>query len=187
MGAGGPHAGPVTFTRQWVDLSLLAEEAAETLLPFAEKRGLTIECSADITHAFGSRTLLLQMITNLLHNAIVHNIAAYGIVQVSAFSGPGSVTLAVVNTGAELSPQLVATLIEPFQRGAARTSGAGAGVGLGLAIVKSIAEAHDGTLALAPRVGGGLCVTVRLPTAPAPGQNQEINFPERSRVSPPSE
>ncbi len=153
-----------TFTREWVDLSLLAEEAAETLLPFAEKRGVTLTCSVDITRAFGSRSLLLQMITNLLHNAIVHNIPAHGIVHVNTFSGPGSVTLTVVNTGTELTPELVSTLTEPFQRGAGRTSGGGrAGVGLGLAIVKSITEAHDGTLALAPRAGGGLCITVRLP------------------------
>jgi two-component system sensor histidine kinase VanS len=160
------------FSREYVDLSLLVEEAAETLLPLAEKRGVTIECSTDITRAFGSRALLLQMTTNLLHNAIVHNLPAHGSVQVSTFSRPGLVTLTVVNTGAELTPQLVSTLTEPFQRGAGRTSSPGrhsgghAGVGLGLAIVKSIAEANDGTLALAPRAGGGLCVTVRLPAAP---------------------
>jgi two-component system, OmpR family, sensor histidine kinase VanS len=155
-----------TFTRDWVDLSLLAEEAAETLLPFAEKRGVSIECSADITRTFGSRTLLLQMITNLLHNAIVHNLPAHGSVQVNTSSGPRSVMLTVENTGAELTPHLVSTLTEPFQRGAGRTSGARGGVGLGLAIVKSIAEAHNGTLALAPRTGGGLSVTVQLPLTP---------------------
>ena len=154
------------LTREYVDLSLLVEEAAETLLPFAEKRGVTIECSVDITRAFGSRALLLQMTTNLLQNAIVHNLPAHGIVQVNTFSGPGLVMLTVVNTGAELTPQLVSTLTEPFQRGAGRTSGGHVGVGLGLAIVKSIAEANDGTLALAPRAGGGLCVTVQLPAAP---------------------
>ena len=154
------------FTREYVDLSLLAEEAAETLLPFAEKRGITIECSVDIARAFGSRALLLQMTTNLLHNAIVHNLPGYGIVQVNTFSGPGLVMVTVVNTGAELTPQLVSTLTEPFQRGAGRTSNPRAGVGLGLTIVKSIAEAHDGTLALAPRAGGGLCVTVQLPLPP---------------------
>ncbi len=157
-----------TFTREWVDLSLLAEEAAETLLPFAEKRGVTMTCSADVIRAFGSRALLLQLITNLLHNAIVHNIPAQGFVQVNVSSSPGSVMVSVVNTGAELTPALVTTLAEPFQRGSARTSGEHAGVGLGLAIVKSIAEAHGGILALAPRAGGGLCATVRLPL-PSPG------------------
>jgi two-component system sensor histidine kinase VanS len=155
-----------SFDPEPVDLSLIAEEATETLLPLAEKRGIRIETSGQITRAFGSRALLLQMITNLLHNAIVHNVPAHGVVQVNTFSGPGPVMLTVVNTGAELAPQLVSTLTEPFQRGAGRTSGARAGVGLGLAIVKSIAEANDGTLTLAPRAGGGLCVTVRLPAAP---------------------
>ena len=157
------------FTRECVDLSLLVEEAAETLLPFAEKRGVTMECSVDITRAFGSRSLLLQMTTNLLHNAIVHNLSADGIVQVNTFSRPGLVMLTVVNTGAELAPQLVSTLTEPFLRGAGRTSSPRAGVGLGLAIVKSIAEANDGTLTLAPRAGGGLCATVQLPAAPPVG------------------
>jgi len=72
----------------------------------------------------------------------------------------------VQNTGEKLTPQLVSTLTEPFQRGAERRRGDHAGVGLGLAIVKSITRAHDGTLTLAPRAAGGLCVTVQLPTAP---------------------
>ena len=63
-------------------------------------------------------------------------------------------------------PALVSTLTEPFQRGTERIRGDHAGVGLGMAIVKSITQAHDGTLTLAPRAAGGLCVTVRLPAAP---------------------
>jgi two-component system sensor histidine kinase VanS len=160
------RAGQQAFTRDYVDLSLLVEEAAETLLPFAEKRGVTIECPVDITRAFGSRSLLLQMTTNLLHNAIVHNLPARGIVQVNTFSRPGRAMLTVANTGAELTPQLVSTLTEPFLRGAGRTSSPRGGLGLGLAIVKSIAEANDGTLTLAPRDGGGLRATVQLPAAP---------------------
>src|ERR687888_327066 len=102
-----------SFTREHVDLSLIAEESAETLLPLAEQRGVTIETS-----------------------------------------------------GEKLTPQLVATLVEPFRRGTERIRTDHAGVGLGLAIVKSITQAHDGTLTLTPRAAGGLCVTVQLPAAP---------------------
>jgi two-component system sensor histidine kinase VanS len=63
-----------SFNREHVDLSLIAEEATETLLPLAEERGLTIETSGDLTPTIGSHVLLLQMSTNLVHNAIVHNI-----------------------------------------------------------------------------------------------------------------
>jgi two-component system sensor histidine kinase VanS len=154
-----------SFAREDVDLSLIAEEATETLLPFAEKRGVTIETTGDVTPAVGSHALLLQMATNLVHNAIVHNLPEQGTVWVTTSAHPNAVALTVENTGEKLTPQLVATLAEPFQRGTERIRPDHAGVGLGLAIVKSIARAHDGTLTLSPRAGGGLGVTLRLPTA----------------------
>jgi two-component system sensor histidine kinase VanS len=159
------RVGQRSFTREHVDLSLIAEEAAETLLPLAEKHGVTIEAFGDITPAVGSCALLLQMTTNLLHNAIVHNLPEHGTVQLSTTIGLGSVTLTVENTGEKLTPQLVSTLTEPFQRGTERIRDDHAGVGLGLAIVKSITQAHDGVLTLAPRPAGGLCATVQLPAA----------------------
>jgi two-component system, OmpR family, sensor histidine kinase VanS len=155
-----------SFTREHVDLSLIAEEAAETLLPLAEKHRLTIESSGEMTPTIGSRALLLQLSTNLVHNAIIHNLPEHGTVRVTTSAHPKTVTLTVENTGENLTPQLVATLDEPFQRGTERIRTDHAGVGLGLAIVKSIAEAHDGTLTLTPRAAGGLCVTVQLPAAP---------------------
>jgi two-component system, OmpR family, sensor histidine kinase VanS len=157
-----------SFVREPVDLSLIAEEATETLLPLAEKRGATIETSGDAALTVGSPALLLQMATNLVHNAIVHNLPAQGAVWVTTSVHDTTVVLTVESTGEQLNPQLVATLVEPFQRGSTRIRTDHAGVGLGLAIVKSIAEAHDGTLTLAPRAGGGLCVTVQLPAAHGP-------------------
>src|SRR5215211_4163829 len=154
-----------TFVREPVDLSLIAEEATETLLPFAEERGATIETSGDITPTIGSHALLLQMTTNLVHNAIVHNVPEQGAVWVKTSVHPETAVLTVENTGDKLTPQLIATLAEPFQRGSRRIRTDHAGVGLGLAIVKSIAQAHDGTLTLDPQTTGGLCVTVRLPAA----------------------
>jgi two-component system sensor histidine kinase VanS len=154
-----------SFTREHVDLSLAAEEATETLLPLAEKRGLTIETSGDITPTIGSHALLLQMTTNLVHNAIVHNLPEQGTVWVTTSVHPKTVVLTVENTGEKLTPQLVSTLVEPFQRGTERIRTDHAGVGLGLAIVKSITQAHAGTLTLTPRPGGGLRVTVQLPAA----------------------
>nr|WP_270039886.1 HAMP domain-containing sensor histidine kinase [Solirubrobacter ginsenosidimutans] len=152
-----------SFVREHVDLSLIAEEATETLLPIAEERGINIETSGDVTPTVGSPALLQQLATNLVHNAIVHNLAGQGTVWVTTSVHDKSVVLAVENTGEKLTPQLVSTLAEPFQRGSKRIRTDHAGVGLGLAIVKSITQAHDGTLTLTPRATGGLCVTVQLP------------------------
>ncbi len=121
-----------SFTPEHVDLSLIAEEATETLLPLAEEHGTV-------------------WVTTSVH--------------------PQSAVLTVENTGEKLTPQLVDTLAEPFQRGGKRIrtehADLGVGVGLGLAIVKSITQAHDGTLTLTARAAGGLRVTVQLPAAPA--------------------
>src|SRR4051812_5404999 len=155
-----------SFTPEQVDLSLIAEEALETLLPLAEKRGLTIDTAGDTTSTIGSHALLLQLTTNLVQNAIVHNLPEQGSVWVTTSAHPESVVLTVENTGEKLTPQVVATLVEPFRRGTERIRTQRAGVGLGLAIVKTIAHAHAGTLTLTPRAAGGLCATVQLP-APA--------------------
>jgi two-component system, OmpR family, sensor histidine kinase VanS len=163
-----------SFTREHVDLSLIAEEATETVLHLAEKRGVTIETSGDITPTVGSHALLLQLSTNLVQNAVVHNLPGQGSVWVTTCVHAENVALTVENTGDKLSSQLASTLAEPFLRGTKRLRADHAGVGLGLAIVKSITRAHDGTLTLTPRAGGGLRVTVQLPAAPhARGRQSE--------------
>jgi two-component system, OmpR family, sensor histidine kinase VanS len=157
-----------SFASEDVDLSLIAEETTETLLPLAEKRGIVIETSGDTTPAVGSHALLLQLSTNLVHNAIVHNLPEHGTVWVTTRLRSGTAELTVENTGEHLSPRLVSTLAEPFQRGSERRRTDHAGVGLGLAIVNRIAEAHDGILTLTPRADGGLCVRVALASDAAP-------------------
>ncbi|WP_370416337.1 sensor histidine kinase [Streptomyces fradiae] len=167
-----------TFTRESVDLSLVAEEAAETLLPVAERRGITLEVTGGPALTSGSAELLLRMVTNLVQNALVHNLPSGGTVTVHTETvvrtetrgdtSGGTSVLRVENTGRPVPPELLPTLTEPFQRGAERVRtgepGEHPGVGLGLAIVHSVVRAHDGTLELAARPGGGLRVTVRLPT-----------------------
>jgi two-component system sensor histidine kinase VanS len=155
-----------SFTPERVDLSLVAEEATETFLPLAEKHGITVETCGEAASTIGSRALLLQLASNLVHNAIVHNLPERGAVWATTRTDAAGATLTVENTGAVLAPRLVATLTEPFRRGTERVQVDNAGVGLGLAIVERIAGAHHGTLTLTPRGQGGLRATVRLPAAP---------------------
>ena len=106
------------------------------------------------------------MTTNLVHNAVVHDLPDGGTVRVTTAVHPQEAVLMVENTGEPLSPHLVSTLAEPFRRGSERLHADHAGVGLGLAIVKSIVRAHGGTLTLSPGADGGLRAGVRLPAAP---------------------
>jgi two-component system sensor histidine kinase VanS len=167
-----------SFTREPVDLSLVAEEATETLLPLAEQRGIILDVTGQAARTVGSAALLLRMVTNLVQNAIVHNLPDGGTVTVHTESQHDASVLRVENTGHVLPSALVATLTEPFRRGTERIrTDDHAGVGLGLAIVHSIVRAHDGTLDLTPRPAGGLLVTVRLPGTPqasSPSRDGEI-------------
>ncbi|KQX53133.1 MULTISPECIES: HAMP domain-containing sensor histidine kinase [unclassified Streptomyces] len=70
------RSGRGNVTRERVDLSLVAEEAAETLLPLAEQRGITLTVTGGATPVGGSAQLLLRMVTNLVQNAVVHNLPA---------------------------------------------------------------------------------------------------------------
>ena len=158
-----------SFAREDLDLSLIAEEATETLLPLAEEHGLTIETSGDTTPILGSHALLLQLAMNLVQNAIVHNLPEQGAVWVTTSVHSTSVVLTVENTGEKLTSQSAATLAEPFQRGTERIRTDHAGVGLGLAIVKSITQAHDGNLTLTP--------------GPPAGSESRCNYPPRQRRS----
>ena len=145
-----------------VDLSLAAEEATETLLGLAEARGVTLEVVGPAAVAVGSPALLGQLVTNLVHNAIVHNVP-HGRVRVTTAVDTEAV-LTVENTGPVVPADMLATITEPFQRGAERTRGDGHdGAGLGLAIVRRIVESHRGSLRLTAPLSGGLRVDVRLP------------------------
>src|SRR2546428_649777 len=124
-----------------VDLPLVAEEATETLLPLAEKRGITVETSADAAHTIGSHALLLQLATNLVHNAIFHNLRQQGSVWVTTSVRPNRAALTVENTGENLAPDVVATLAEPFPLGTERIHTAHGGVGPRRAIVTAITQA----------------------------------------------
>ena len=147
-----------------VDLSLLAEDVAEELLVVAERRGVSLDVSGDAAWTLGSPELLRHLVVNLVQNAIVHNERGGSVtVETSASSGEGTSTLVVTNTGAVVPDEVLATLAEPFQRGASRVApdhDDHTGAGLGLAIVASIVAAHDGALGLDARDGGGLVATV---------------------------
>ena len=149
-----------------VDLSLLAEEATETLLPLAEKHGVEIEILGQDAPAAGSTTLLRQLIMNLLHNAIVHNLSDGGHVKITTGQHAGQAVLTIQNTGDHIDTDLIRTLTEPFRRATDRVREDRGGAGLGLAIAQRITQAHNGTLTISGGPQGGLHVQVRLPVPP---------------------
>lgn len=160
-----------TTLHEKVDLSLLAEEAVENLVPVAEQRSVMIRAGrTNPAHGQGSTTLLLQMVHNLVHNAIVHNLDSGGWVEVSTGTDDGGrAWMEVANTGAVVPDEALPTLTDAFSRVEGRVRREdGAGAGLGLSVVDAIVRAHRATWAPTTREGGGLRVRVTLePTSSA--------------------
>jgi signal transduction histidine kinase len=113
----------------------------------------------------GDPVLLERLVENLVENGIRHNLPAGGWLSVTARADNGTARLVVTNTGPVVPPYDLPGLFEPFRRlRGERTRAATPGFGLGLSIVRAIARAHDGDVTARPRDGGGLIVTVTLPS-----------------------
>jgi signal transduction histidine kinase len=148
-----------------VDLAATVEEALLTAEPEIERRGLGLETEVSEARLVGDPRLVERLVTNLVDNAVRHNVHEGGI-TVSTATGGSYAVLRVANSGPAIALSDVERLTQPFQRlNPERTSRAD-GLGLGLSIVKAIAEAHGAVLAVRPRSGGGLEVEVRFQAAP---------------------
>lgn len=146
-----------------VDLRDLTETLLGGLQAEAAVRSITVRSRVYAAVTRGNSVLLSQLITNLFQNAVRHNLAG-GWIEIVTVMDDAHASIEITNTGEVLPEGVVSTLTEPFVRARGRTVDADhAGNGLGLAIVRSIVLAHDGSLVIAPRDGGGLIVTVSLP------------------------
>jgi signal transduction histidine kinase len=143
--------------REYVDLAAAAGAAARRV----RSGGVRVRLELEPAGVSGERQLLERLAGNLIENGVRYN-APGGFVAVRTSAGAGGAILDVVNSGPIVDPATAARLVEPFERGG-RTGRSGAG--LGLSIVRSVAEAHGGRLALTPRREGGLAVRVTLPGA----------------------
>ena len=147
------------------DLVTLVSSAWRAVRGEADQRGIQAKFVTAPAPVHGDPALLERIAGNLLENAVRHNVE-HGWLEVTTEAGARWSTLRVRSSGGLVDPTTVAELFEPFRRaGVARTARTGAG--LGLSIVRAAVEAHGGRVSAEPVVGGGLSVTVRLPSGDA--------------------
>ena len=137
------------------DLAEVVREVCDQHGAEARSLGVALDVSASPTTVRGDRVLVERLVTNLVQNALRHNVPG-GTARVVADDG----RLLVENTGPVVPEREVAGLFEPFRRYGADRVASDRGVGLGLSIVRSVAKAHGATLTATSRDGGGLVVTV---------------------------
>jgi signal transduction histidine kinase len=160
--------------RDAVDLATAARLALDHTARDAQSARLDVASDLHAAPVRGDRRLLERLVANLVENAVGHNRPG-GRVSVSTSTRNGHSVVEVVNDGDALDPATLPRLLEPFQRidRGARSDGAG----LGLSIVRSVAHAHGGTVALAACPGGGLRATVTLPRGEPADQSDPPRYP----------
>ncbi len=143
-----------------VDLAELTGDVVGERVTAAGSAGVQIELDLGSATVRGDPFLLERLVANLVDNGINHNITSDGWVRISVDSQDGQTVLEVTNTGDILSSGDTERIAEPFHRLGTPDS---PGFGLGMTIVRSVAEAHGGEVAIDPRPDGGLSVAVSLP------------------------
>jgi signal transduction histidine kinase len=143
-----------------LDLADAARRALAQTASEAAARGLDMRPTLDPAPVSGDRRLLERLVANLVENAVRHNHEG-GTVEVRTSRAAGRSTVEVRNDGDLIPAEALSSLLEPFQR--LDRGARGDGVGLGLSIVRSVAEAHGGSVELRARPSGGLVVRVSLP------------------------
>jgi signal transduction histidine kinase len=159
------EAGP--GEREPLDLDAITSEALAAARPAISRLGLHVHADIQPAGLDGDPLLVQQLVTNLIDNAVRHNVPG-GDVHIATATSRGHAVLSVTNSGQVIPPAEVDRLFQPFQRLGARSARRDGGHGLGLSIVKAIATAHGAAIAARARPGGGLAVDVTF-LAPLPG------------------
>jgi len=153
--------------RDTVDLAAIAQIAVQHAAALAERRGCSIELSAESEPwVIGDHPQLLQVAANLIANAVRYGCNTKASeVRVEVVADGARASLRVIDHGDGIAAAHLPRLTERFYRVDPARSRDSGGTGLGLAIVKHIVERHRGTLDIRSTPGAGTTVEVRLPLA----------------------
>ncbi len=173
------EAGP--GPREPADLAATTSAALAAARPAISGLGLNVHASIQPAILDGDPVLVQQLVTNLIDNAVRHNIPG-GDVQVTTGSNSGHAVLSVASSGPDIPPADVGRLFQPFQRLGPRPARRDGGHGLGLAIVRAIATAHGATITAQPQPGGGLAIDIAFPP-PTPASPPQTSRPGAGRAA----
>ncbi|HOW96713.1 MAG TPA: ATP-binding protein [Kiritimatiellia bacterium] len=156
-------AGQVRLERAPCDLAQLAQTGADFVRPLAEIKGIGITCDFTSAPAVGDADRLVQMLVNILTNAVDYSRPG-GEIRISTRPDSNAASLSVSDTGEGIPEEDQPHLFERFYRGDKARADTGSHAGLGLAICKAIADAHGGRIEISSRPGAGTTVTMRIPS-----------------------
>jgi PAS domain S-box-containing protein len=174
-------SGKITLQRAPVPIREVVEQAVEMAQPAAEGRKQTLEClvDEDVGSVDGDQARLVQVVGNLLDNAIKYSDES-GRIVVAARRDGGDAVIAVRDTGAGISTDLLPRVFDLFTQADRSLERRQGGLGIGLTLVRRLVEMHDGRVHVASDGPGlGSEFTVRLPGVGAGRGRRGVGRPIR--------
>jgi signal transduction histidine kinase len=157
-------AGELTLQRRAIAPAQIIERTAEVYRHAAEQAGVALEvrAAADLPLVAVDQERMSRALGNLVSNALRYTPAG-GTISLSARPAPSAVQIVVADSGSGIPAEHLPNIFERFYRADASRQQSTGGSGLGLAIVRSMVEAHGGTIGVTSQLGCGTTFTVTLP------------------------
>ncbi len=157
------ESGKMALSLEPVSLAEVMRECKAMIEPQAQKRNITINFSLLETPYFvkADHTRVKQIVINLLSNAIKYNKVGGTVTIEYSLTGTDSIRISVQDTGAGLTPALIAQLFQPFNRLGQNTK-AEVGTGIGLVVCKRLVELMNGKIGVESTVGKGSVFWIEL-------------------------
>jgi NO-binding membrane sensor protein with MHYT domain/CheY-like chemotaxis protein/anti-sigma regulatory factor (Ser/Thr protein kinase) len=165
LDVGRAIAGKISLRRESMDVFAAVEETLRALAAAGITTGRQVELDGASVWVNADRTRIVQVISNLVSNAVQHTVAG-GRIQLRVASRADQVEISVRDDGVGMSADTAARVFELFfqgQQGPERKRG---GLGLGLTLARRIIELHGGTInVVSPGPGLGAVFTVHMPVS----------------------
>ena len=176
-------SGKMRLERTFVDLRDVVRDALLVAQPTANDKSISVGFDADVRmgKVYGDPARLQQVASNLISNALKFTPSG-GAVHVRLCRAGDSVEMVVTDTGQGIEPEFLSSVFDVFRQADGSTTRMHAGLGLGLSIVKSLVDAHNGSVTVhSAGTGRGATFIVRLPIA-VPDETLEAARPESARA-----
>ncbi len=162
----------VRLNTRSLQLSTVTRGVIDMLIYMTQNKPITFrnEISEDFPKVTADENRLIQILFNLLHNAVKYT--NEGTISIRAHARQNRVWISVTDTGIGIENQVLQQIFKPYEQIDAASTNAGGGNGLGLSICKQLVELHGGEITVASKVGEGSTFRFSLPLAPVEQQDE---------------
>ena len=167
----------IRLQKERLNIQVITHGVVDMLKVLIENKDIQIEVRipSDFPSVVGDKNRLIQILFNLLHNAIKYT--DQGLITIEATIKDALVYIDITDTGKGISEKTLRTIFEPYEQDDSSITAIGGGFGLGLSICQQLVEMHGGTIKASSVLGEGSVFTFTLPLAEGSFEEEIVEKP----------